>query len=191
MQIIKMKKVLNSNNYISKWISLKCSKCLVGEKIHSLLISEFCLLCISCLWSRGMHPVLWRHIITLHHYPSSQVLEGGASSRRVDAVFSIQVCGTVARSHDMIFLLPSLLLVKHRMQVIYKFRWSKVSSRMHSSHPLIAGPEMFWWLSFPTSHDLFSVPYFLLMSTLLPERPALVLLSTLLNTMHCGYIHSH
>lgn len=132
---------------------------------NSLIIKvDFCLLRISCLWGGGMHPMLWRHIIPSHCYPSSQVLEGGASSRWVDACVSTQVCGTVARYQEMIFLLSNLLFVKHRMQVIYKVRWSRVSSMTRWSHHLLARSEMLLWLSFPTSCGLFSVPYFLLMS---------------------------
>lgn len=163
MQIIKMKKVLNNNKNISKWIiSLKCPKCLVGERIHSLLrlTSVYYVFHVG-----GDAP----HAVKTH-YPITSLSQQPSPGRW--SIFQVgrclcqhQVCGTVARYQEMIFLSSNLLFVKHRMQVIYKLRWSRVSSRTRWSHHLLARSETLLWLSFPTSHGLSSVPYFLLMST--------------------------
>lgn len=103
------------------------------------------------------------------HYPITSLSQQPSPGRW--SIFQVgrclcqhQVCGTVARYQEMIFLSSNLLFVKHRMQVIYKLRWSRVSSRTRWNHHLLARSETLLWLSFPTSRGLSSVPYFLLMS---------------------------
>lgn len=67
------------------------------------------------------------HTVKTHYHirSLSQQLRPGrwhAFQVGVMPVFSIQVCGAVARYQDTIFFLSNTLFVKHRMQVICKLR---------------------------------------------------------------------